>query len=76
LEKTYPKFKFSNRLPNGDFLNLSVWQGKKDPTSEVLTIEIRHLEEDEWNTLGRLAVYRTNDGNYSQLPERTPSNDS
>jgi len=70
LSKSYPKFKFSNRLPDGDYLTLSVWPGKKDPTAEVLTIQIRRMEGDEWMTAGRLAVYRTQDGTYSQLPER------
>lgn len=70
MSKSYPKFKFSNRLPDGDYLTLSVWPGKKDPTAEVLTIQIRRMEGDEWMTAGRLAVYRTQDGTYSQLPER------
>ena len=70
MAKSYPKFKFSNRLPNGDFLSLAIWPGKKDPSAEVLTIQIRHLEGDEWMTSGRLAIYRTGDGSYSQLPDR------
>jgi len=72
LARSYPKFKFSNRLPNGDFLTLSIWPGKKDPSAEVLTIQVRRLEGEEWITAGRLAVYRTSDGGYSQLPERPP----
>ncbi len=72
LGKSHPKARFSNRLANGDFLTLTVWPGKKDPTAEVLTIQIRHLTGDSWETIGRLAVYRTSDGGYSQLPERQP----
>ncbi|MDH5770016.1 MAG: hypothetical protein OEZ25_01840 [Candidatus Bathyarchaeota archaeon] len=72
MAKSYPKFKFSNRLPNGDYLNLAVWPGKKDPTAEVLTIQIRRMEGDDWITAGRLAVYRTSDGIYSKLPEHPP----
>ncbi|MEM3608323.1 MAG: hypothetical protein QW238_05620 [Candidatus Bathyarchaeia archaeon] len=68
----YPKARFSSRLPNGDYLTLAVWPGKRDPTAEVLTIQIRRLEADSWRTIGRLAVYRSSDGNYSQLPERQP----
>jgi hypothetical protein len=41
--------------------------------AEVLTIQIRHSAGDSWETTGRLAVYRTGDGNYSQLPERQPA---
>lgn len=72
LERSQPKARFSNRLPNGDFLTLAVWPGKKDPTAEILTIQIRHSTGDTWETAGRLAVYRTKEGNYRQLPERQP----
>jgi hypothetical protein len=37
---------------------------------EVITVQIRRLNGDVWETVGRLAAYRTADGNYSQLPER------
>jgi hypothetical protein len=47
-----------------------VWPGRKDPMAEVLTVQIRHLNNDNWETLGRLAIYRTSNGEYSQLPER------
>ena len=72
MAKSYPKFNFRNRLTEGDYLTLSVWPGKKDPTAEVITIQIRRLVGDNWITAGRLAVYRTSDGIYSQLPERPP----
>ena len=66
-----PKASFRNRLDNGDFLTLTVWAGKADPTAEVITVQIRHLNGDIWETVGRLAAYRTAEGKYSQLPERT-----
>lgn len=59
-------------MPNGDYLSLTVWPGKSDPTAEVLTVQVRHQSGQGWETAGRLAVYRTADGRYSQLPERTP----
>ena len=59
-------------MPNGDYLSLTVWPGKTDPTAEVLTVQVRHQSGQDWETAGRLAVYRTTDGKYSQLPERTP----
>lgn len=68
--KSLPKVRFSARMPNGDFLSLAVWPGKTDPTAEVLTVQVRHASDTGWQTLGRLAVYRTVDGRYSQLPER------
>lgn len=65
-----PKASFRTRLDNGDFLTLTVWAGKSDPKAEVITVQIRHLHGEVWETVGRLAAYRTADGNYSQLPER------
>jgi hypothetical protein len=65
-----PKASMRTKLPNGDFLSLTVWAGKTDPTAEVITVQIRHPEGDQWETIGRMAAYRTSDGKYSQLPER------
>lgn len=70
--KSQPKASMRTRLPNGDFLTLTVWTGKADPTAEVITVQIRRLSGDRWETAGRLAAYRTADGKYSQLPEREP----
>ena len=69
-DRPQPKVSFRDRLVNGDFLTLTVWAGKSDPKAEVITVQIRHLSGDVWETIGRLAAYRTADGNYSQLPER------
>ncbi len=68
--RSQPKVRFKTRLPNGDFLILTVWPGKSDPTAEVITVQIRRLSGDNWETVGRLAAYRTADGRYSQLAER------
>ena len=69
-DRPQPKVSFRDRLADGDFLTLTVWAGKSDPKAEVITVQIRHLNGDVWETIGRLAAYRTADGNYSQLPER------
>jgi hypothetical protein len=68
-----PKASMRTKLPNGDFLTLTVWAGKTDPTAEVITVQIRHPEGDQWTTIGRIAAYRNSDGTYSQLPERPPT---
>ena len=59
-------------MPNGDYLSLTIWPGKSDPTAEVVTVQVRHQAGQGWETLAKLAVYRTVDGRYSQLPERPP----
>jgi hypothetical protein len=53
---------------SGDYLSLAVWPGKSDPEDEVISVQVRRME-GEWKTVGRLAVYRTKEGVYSQLPE-------
>jgi hypothetical protein len=69
-EKQAPKARFSTKLPNGDFLGVTIWAGKTDPTAEVVTVQIRHPAGDSWETTARIALYRTSDGKYSLLPER------
>jgi len=71
LEGQKFKARFSTRLPNGDFLGITVWPGKSDPNAEVLTVQVRHQTGQDWETVGKLAVYRTSDGRFSLLPERT-----
>lgn len=58
-------------MPNGDYLGFTVWPGKSDPKAEVLTVQVRRPSDQGWETVSRLAVYRTAEGGYSQLPERT-----
>lgn len=65
-----PKARFYTRLNEQDFLGLTVWRGKTDTTAEVIVVQVRRRNEDVWETVGRLAVYRTSDGIYSKLPER------
>jgi hypothetical protein len=68
--KSQPKARFSTRIPNGDYLSFAVWQGKSDPTAEIINIQIRRSTGTNWETVGKLSIYRTLDGRYSQLPER------
>jgi hypothetical protein len=65
-----PKARFYTRLSEQDYLGISVWSGKTDPTAEVIVAQLRRRDGDDWETVGRLAVYRTSDGAYSKLPER------
>lgn len=69
-EKQAPKARFSTKLPNGDFLGVTIWAGKTDASAEVVTVQIRHPAGDSWETTARIALYRTPDGKYSLLPER------
>ncbi len=71
--RSQPKASMRVRMENGDFLNLTVWAGKKDPEAEVITVQVRRLVGDQWETVGKIAAYRTKQGDYSQLPERSQS---
>ena len=69
-EKQSPKARFSTKLPNGDFLGITIWPGKSEPSAEVVAVQIRHPTGNDWKTTARIALYRTADGKYSLLPER------
>jgi hypothetical protein len=67
-QKSQPRFRVMRRLESGDYLALAVWPGKANPEDEVIRVQLRR-QEGEWKNVGRLAVYRTKDGGYSELPE-------
>jgi hypothetical protein len=70
LSPSQPKARFYTRINEQDYLGITVWPGKADPLAEVITLQLRRNEGDNWETIGRLAVYRAPDGSYSKLPER------
>ena len=65
-----PKARFYTRINENDFLGITVWPGKKEQSAEVIVVQIRRRGGDDWETVGRLAVYRTPNGEYSKLPDR------
>jgi hypothetical protein len=68
-EKSRPKYSFSKKIKQGEFLNVAVWPGRSNPEDEVVSVQLRKFD-GSWNTVGRLALYRTKEGAYSELPER------
>lgn len=69
-KKNNVKGRFYARLPDGDFLNMTIWRGRSVPNSEVIVVQVRRPKNGDWTTLCRLAVFRTPEGRYKQLPER------
>ncbi|HDQ06019.1 MAG TPA: hypothetical protein ENN36_04775 [Candidatus Bathyarchaeota archaeon] len=67
MSTSQPKAKFYVRINEQDYLNLAVWPGKSDPTGEVISVQLRRNEGENWETVGKLAVYRAPDGSYVQL---------
>jgi hypothetical protein len=70
MSSSQPKARFHIRINEQDYLNVTVWAGKSDPKAEVIVTQIRRNDGENWETVGRLAVYRSPDGSYSKLPER------
>jgi len=65
-----PKGRFYTRLNEQDYLGITIWRGKTDPEAEVIVVQLRRRDGEKWETVGRLAVYRSPNGEYSKLPER------
>jgi hypothetical protein len=59
-------------LPSGDYLNLAVFGVKKDPAAEVLAVSIQRHTGTNWEDLGRLSVFRSGEGNYSEIHNTKP----
>lgn len=72
MSENRPKYSFSRKLGGGEFLNVAVWPGRSSSTDEVVSVQLRRFDGD-WKTLGRLALYRTKEGIYSELPEKAPT---
>jgi hypothetical protein len=54
-EKSRPKYSFSKKVGDGEFLNVAVWPGRSNPEEEVVSIQLRKFD-GTWKTLGRLAL--------------------
>jgi hypothetical protein len=65
-----PKQAFRMKLEDGKTLSVSIFPTKKDPTAEVISVQIGQYEEEVWKNYGKMAIYRSPEGNYSQLPNR------
>ena len=70
IELPRPKASFRLRLSEEQFLSVSIFPTKKDPTAEVISVQVRRPIGDNWETVGKIALYRSPEGNYSQLPDR------
>ena len=68
--KSHPIARFYTRISDVDFLGITIWQGKTDPKAEIIVAQVRRKIGDSWETVGRIALYRTQDGSYSKLPDR------
>ena len=65
-----PKHSFRIPLPDGSNLSFAVFPTRNDPAAEVISVQITRIVDDNWVTEARLAVYRSPEGNYIQLPDR------
>jgi hypothetical protein len=65
-----PKANFRVPLPDGSNLSVSVFPTKKDPKAEVISIQINRRVEEQWEYQKLMAIYRSPEGDYVQLPDR------
>ena len=65
-----PKDSFRVRLDDGKTLSVAVFPTKKDPAAEVISVQVQNYEDETWKSFGKIAIYRSPEGNYSQLPDR------
>ena len=65
-----PKELFRIKLDDGKILSVAVFLTKKDPAAEVISVNVQKYEDQTWKNFGRMAIYRSPEGNYSQLPDR------
>jgi len=70
MSTSQPKARFNKRINEQDYLGVTVWPTKADPTAEVIAIQISRNDGEKWETVARLAVYRSSDGKFTELPER------
>ncbi len=68
-QKSRPRYSFSKKLGGGEFLNIAIWPGMSNPEDEVVSVQLRKFD-GAWKTVTRIALYRTKEGAYSELPER------
>ena len=66
-----PKESFRIPLEDNRFLSISIFQTRNDPNAEVIVAQISQIVDGEWKNIARLAVYRSSEGEYRQLPNRT-----
>jgi hypothetical protein len=65
-----PKDAFRIRLDDGKTLSIAIFPTKKDPKAEVISVQLQNYSEEKWETIGKIAIYRSPEGNYSKLPDR------
>lgn len=70
MSTSQPKARFNKRINEQDYLGVTIWPTKADPTAEVIAIQISRNVGEKWETVARLAVYRSSDGKFTELPER------
>jgi hypothetical protein len=65
-----PKESFRVRLDDGKTLSVAIFPTKKDPSAEVISVQVQNYEDETWKNFGKMAIYRSPEGNYSRLPDR------
>ena len=65
-----PKESFRMPLGDGKTLSVAIFPTKKDPKAEVISVQVQQYSDEIWENVGKIAIYRSPEGNYSRLPDR------
>jgi hypothetical protein len=65
-----PKESFRMPLGDGKTLSVAIFPTKKDPKAEVISVQVQQYSDEKWENVGKIAIYRSPEGNYSRLPDR------
>ena len=70
-----PKGSFRIRLEDGKTLSVAIFPTKRDPSAEVISVQVQNYEDETWKNYGKIAIYRSPEGSYSQLPDQQRQTD-
>jgi hypothetical protein len=56
MSPSQPKARYHTRINEQDYLNLTVWPGKADPSAEIIVAQVRRNVGENWETVSRLAI--------------------
>jgi len=70
-----PKARFSKKVNESDYLNVTVFNGKKHPEDEVIRVGVsKKVDAGQWKTEYEMTLYRTKDGKYMEMKPKPQAN--
>ncbi|MDG7036863.1 MAG: hypothetical protein JRM72_05720 [Nitrososphaerota archaeon] len=73
INMVQPKARYMRRLDADRYLSVSIWAGRTHPEDEIIRVQIRKRNQQDWQTESDLSIYRTAGGVYTELKPREQS---